>query len=388
MSGASSPPSEGFGARIPVPLRPRDQELLGGGNTRVIETMLLLLAGLLLAIATVNDVVLQTHVNHRLVADLRTWRAYTGHDYHNLSVEQDLYGHTTREVVCGNTVPGPPKERVQLCLVITGPVAHGRRAARGGWYLPPEVRRPAPRPLRMFRLGDDARTVSRMSAATATVAPSASAESRMPAWLPLAALVLLAAGLRLSTLGLQSFWYDEAFTPVHVLHGSLGATLRAIVHTENTPPLWYVIEWLDARVLGTGEIALRLPSALAGIATVPVAWAIGGELGGRRAGLLTATLVAVNPLFVWYSQEARAYALFVLTAALAMLCFLRADREPTRARMAAFALSWIAGAADALLRAVPADSDGPVAARASGSPVAPRCRRSARWRSSAWRWCR
>ncbi len=178
-----------------------------------------------------------------------------------------------------------------------------------------------------------------MSAATATVAPSASAESRMPAWLPLAALVLLAAGLRLSTLGLQSFWYDEAFTPVHVLHGSLGATLRAIVHTENTPPLWYVIEWLDARVLGTGEIALRLPSALAGIATVPVAWAIGGELGGRRAGLLTATLVAVNPLFVWYSQEARAYALFVLTAALAMLCFLRADREPTRARMAAFALA-------------------------------------------------
>ena len=178
-----------------------------------------------------------------------------------------------------------------------------------------------------------------MSAATATAAPPASTDSRLPTWLPLAALVLLAAGLRLSTLGLQSFWYDEAFTPVHVLHGSLGATLRAMVHSENTPPLWYVIEWLDARVLGTGEIALRLPSALAGIATVPVAWAIGRELGGRRAALLTAALVAVNPLFVWYSQEARAYALFVLTAALAMLCFLRAEREPTRARMAAFALS-------------------------------------------------
>jgi mannosyltransferase len=178
-----------------------------------------------------------------------------------------------------------------------------------------------------------------MSAATATASPPASAESRLPAWTALAALVLLAAGLRLSTLGLQSFWYDEAFTPVHVLHASLGATLRAMVHTENTPPLWYVIEWLDARVLGTGEVALRLPSALAGIATVPVAWAIGAELGGRRAAILAATLVAVNPLLVWYSQEARAYALFVLTAALAMLCFLRAEREPTRARMVAFAFS-------------------------------------------------
>ncbi|HLH14950.1 MAG TPA: hypothetical protein VKV16_09190, partial [Solirubrobacteraceae bacterium] len=60
--------------------------------------------------------------------------------------------------------------------------------------------------------------------------------SRLPAWWPLAALTLLAAALRLSTLNLQSFWYDEAFTPVHVLHASLGATLRSVVHSENTPP--------------------------------------------------------------------------------------------------------------------------------------------------------
>jgi hypothetical protein len=138
MSDAASPPAGGFAARLPEPIRPRDRELVGSGHTRLIETTLLLLAGLLLAIATVNDVVLQTHVNHRLVSDLRTWRAYTGHNYHNLSVEQDLFGHTTRELVCGNTAPGGPKERVQLCLVITGPVSHGRRAVHGGWYLPPK----------------------------------------------------------------------------------------------------------------------------------------------------------------------------------------------------------------------------------------------------------
>ncbi len=162
----------------------------------------------------------------------------------------------------------------------------------------------------------------------------------LPAWWPLAALTVLAAALRLSTLDLQSFWYDEAFTPVHVLHPSLWATLHAVVHTENTPPLWYVLDWADSRMLGTGAVALRLLSALAGVATVPVAWAIGRELTGRRAtAIATAALVAVNPLLVWYSQEARAYALFVLLAALAMLCFLRALREPTPRRMAAFALS-------------------------------------------------
>ena len=158
-------------------------------------------------------------------------------------------------------------------------------------------------------------------------------------WWPLAAILLLAAALRLSTLGLQSFWYDEAFTPVHVLRPSLTATLHNMVHTENTPPLWYVLEWGVWRVLGTGAVALRLLSALAGIATVAVAWAIGSELAGRRAAIVTATLVAVNPLFVWYSQEARAYGLFVLAASLALLCFLRALREPTSRRLAEFSLA-------------------------------------------------
>jgi mannosyltransferase len=152
--------------------------------------------------------------------------------------------------------------------------------------------------------------------------------------------VVLAAALRFSTLGLQSFWYDEAFTPVHVLHAGLGATLEGVVHTENTPPLWYVLIWGWSRIFGTGAIALRLPSALFGVVTVPVAWAIGRELSERRATAIAAgAFVAVNPLFVWYSQEARAYGCFVLMSALAMLCFLRAQREPTRRRLAAFAVS-------------------------------------------------
>jgi mannosyltransferase len=151
-------------------------------------------------------------------------------------------------------------------------------------------------------------------------------------WWPLAALLVVAAALRLSTLDLQSFWYDEAFTPVHVLHPSLVVTLEAVAHRENTPPLWYMLIWGWSRIFGTGEVALRLPSALAGVATVAVAWGIGWELAGRsasgrRLAIAAAALVAVNPLFVWYSQEARAYGLFVFMAALAMLCCLRADRS-------------------------------------------------------------
>ncbi|HTB69908.1 MAG TPA: hypothetical protein VK707_02885 [Solirubrobacteraceae bacterium] len=126
-------------AQLPDALRPRERERRGTGQMRLVETIVLLLAGLLMAIATVNDVVLDTHVNHRLNADLRTWRAYTGHDYKNVGVEQDVLHYTTTDVVCGNTTPGPPKQRTQICLQMTGPIVHSHRAARGGWYLPPKA---------------------------------------------------------------------------------------------------------------------------------------------------------------------------------------------------------------------------------------------------------
>jgi hypothetical protein len=135
--------------RLPPSLRPREREREGSGRMWRVETVVLLLVGLLLAIATVNDVVLDTYTNHRLVADLRTWRAYTGNNYKNVSTEQDIKRHTTTDVVCGNTVPGPPKERVQICLQMTGPVVRGYRAARGGWYLPANTEKN----LRRYRYG-------------------------------------------------------------------------------------------------------------------------------------------------------------------------------------------------------------------------------------------
>ncbi len=123
---------------LPAPLRPRSSEQPGSGRLRLVETTLLVLIGVLLASATVNDVARQTHINERLIADLATWRAYTGHHYKNIEVDQHLLGESgDHEVVCGNTAPGAPKARTQLCLAIWGPVVHGRRTVHGGWYIPP-----------------------------------------------------------------------------------------------------------------------------------------------------------------------------------------------------------------------------------------------------------
>jgi hypothetical protein len=136
MSDAAGPNGRGLPGRAPRRLRRRAARLAAGGRLGLMEGGALLLAGLLLATATVNDLVRQTHINHRLDADLRTWRSYTRHDYRNLSIGQDVRGLSTRDVVCGNTAPGAPKERLQLCLQMTGRVQSGRRRVSGGWYLP------------------------------------------------------------------------------------------------------------------------------------------------------------------------------------------------------------------------------------------------------------
>jgi len=126
-------------ARLPEWARPRERERRGLGSLRLAETTILILFGVFLAVATANDVVGQTHVNHRLVADLRTWRTVTGHDYRNLTISQDLKGHTTRDTVCGNVSPGGPKERTQLCVTLVGAVLDGKRSISGGFYLPPKA---------------------------------------------------------------------------------------------------------------------------------------------------------------------------------------------------------------------------------------------------------
>jgi hypothetical protein len=120
-------------------MRPRDSERHGLGSLRLAETTILILLGVFLALATLNDVVQQTHVNHRIIADDLTWRTATGHDYHEITTEQDVKTHTTRDVVCGNVSPGGPKERAQVCLVLAGSVRDGLREVSGGYYLPPQT---------------------------------------------------------------------------------------------------------------------------------------------------------------------------------------------------------------------------------------------------------
>jgi mannosyltransferase len=141
-----------------------------------------------------------------------------------------------------------------------------------------------------------------------------------------AALTALAALLRFLTLGMQSYHHDEVVTAVRILPGDFWGAMERVGSSESTPPLYYALAWVWSQAFGTAEFGLRSLSALAGVATIPVVYLIGVELRGRRAGLIAAALVAVNPMLLWYSQEARAYALLALLCSLSLLYCVRAER--------------------------------------------------------------
>jgi mannosyltransferase len=170
----------------------------------------------------------------------------------------------------------------------------------------------------------------RRGPATQTRSLAEIVRSRSRAFWILAGLTALGALLRFLTLGVQSYHHDEVVTAARILPGGFWGAMEGVGSSESTPPLYYALAWLWSQGFGTAEFGLRSISALAGVATVPVVCLVGVELRGRRAGLLAAALAAVNPMLLWYSQEARAYALLALLCALSLLYCVRAARTGAR----------------------------------------------------------
>ncbi|HVB96532.1 MAG TPA: glycosyltransferase family 39 protein, partial [Chloroflexota bacterium] len=143
------------------------------------------------------------------------------------------------------------------------------------------------------------------------------------------AVLLLAAGVRLLGLGNTDLWGDEAFS-VMLSVGPLRHMFAALSVAEPHPPLYPLLlaGWL--RVLGRSEMIARLPSAFVGILSVAVAINLARTFTPSKPRWLSAVcpsivglLVALNPIQVWYSQEARMYEQTSFFAGLATLALLR-----------------------------------------------------------------
>ncbi len=156
------------------------------------------------------------------------------------------------------------------------------------------------------------------------------------------AATLVAAALRFFRLGHQSLWIDEQFTLVAAgVPGRLAwRELLENVHG----PLHTLAVALAASIGGTSEAMLRAPSAVAGVALVPVMAWLAARFVDRESAPAAAWLTAASPFLVWYSQECRNYAFVILGAATATGLLLELHRRCSGPGVARYLVAVVAGA--------------------------------------------
>jgi mannosyltransferase len=145
----------------------------------------------------------------------------------------------------------------------------------------------------------------------------------------LAGLTLVGLALRLPSFN-DSLWGDELSTNFVVNGFGAGSVIHIVSgEQEGTPPLFFLLTWLTK---GLGDVeGLRLVSLLAGLCAIPLTYLVGERTVGRCGGLVGAALVALSPFLIFFSTEARAYALMMFLCLLATLALLVAA-ETGRAR--------------------------------------------------------
>ena len=135
-----------------------------------------------------------------------------------------------------------------------------------------------------------------------------------------------------------SYWRDEAAT-ISAVHRPLPALLRMLTSVDAVHGAYYLIMWPVARLAGTGELVMRLPSVLAMSTTALVIVAIGRRTVPGKAGLVAGLVWALLPATSWYGQNARPYAMAAMLACAASYLLLRMLESTERKWLAWYAVS-------------------------------------------------
>jgi len=142
-------------------------------------------------------------------------------------------------------------------------------------------------------------------------------------WTLLLILTGAALLLRLLRLPWQPLWWDEGYS-IYFATEPLGRMLD-LTARDIHPPLYYALLHGWALLFGPGPVSVRVLSALVAAAAIPaIAWLAQLLFPQQRAVLwLSAILLAVNPMHLYYSQEVRMYGLALTLSVLATCTFWR-----------------------------------------------------------------
>jgi mannosyltransferase len=161
-------------------------------------------------------------------------------------------------------------------------------------------------------------------------------------YIALAAITLAALVMRLWLLTDRDIWYDESVS-ISIARLNWTGLWEVVTHKEANSALYYALLklWL---YFGHSPAWLRGLSLIAGVATVPLIFAVGRRLFGTSAGLFAAAMLAVNAYHVRYSQETRGYALLAFFCVAGTWAFVRAVERPTWRNWALYGALMTAGA--------------------------------------------
>ena len=153
---------------------------------------------------------------------------------------------------------------------------------------------------------------------------------KIPSWIWLIPILLLAIHVRLLYLTKADIWHDEGYTATII-----NQPLIDIISTTTTdvhPPFYYIIMHFWQLLFGNSVTALRSFSVVCGAMTVAMLFLLLQKLFSKRIAIFGAFLAALGPFLIRYSDEARMYALAALLGVAATYTFIMAvdkkDKKP------------------------------------------------------------
>ncbi len=130
-------------------------------------------------------------------------------------------------------------------------------------------------------------------------------------------ILILGSLLRFYGLENQSLWNDELSSWKQSSYADLDTVIQKGVIPDVHPPRYQILLYFIEKYIGNSESILRLPSAISGVLSIFIIFLVGARLYSYKEGLIASTLMAVLWCPVYYSQEARSYAILLLFTLLA-----------------------------------------------------------------------
>lgn len=128
---------------------------------------------------------------------------------------------------------------------------------------------------------------------------------------------------------LDQILIDDEWHAIHqlILH-SPRDIMMSFGYTDHSIPLT-LLYWVESSSIGLSELGMRWPMMLCGLATLMLLpWYVWRTVGQREA-ILLASMLAISPILVVYSQTARPYSITLLLVYVAHFAFYRCCSSTT-----------------------------------------------------------